>query len=163
MPDRIIRRLNGPRGSALLALGMVAAPFAVAYSPLTMPPFAVPIGLSIVGSVIPITVYGALWMLSAALSWAAAFTDGSGRQRLRLDRAAWALFVGLLVVWALAYFIGWLAFLAGWPPAEHANQSYITAGIYAGVALFVAICSRGMPNRELEIEHRRRAVYRRHR
>lgn len=160
MPNRVVRRLNGPRGSALLAVALIAAPFAVAYSPLTNPPANLPAGLMILSTVIPIVVYGALWTVSAVLAATAAWTDPQGRQRDRLDRAAWALFVGLLSVWAASYFIGWVLYLGGWEHAMNSSRSYIQAGIYFGVALFVAICARAMPCREADLEYKRQTTYR---
>lgn len=158
-PTRISRHLNGPRGSALLALGMVAAPFAVTYSPLTNPPAMLPAGLAVISSVIPIAVYGTLWALSAVLCWAAAFTSRAGQQRDRLDRAAWSLHVALMAVWALTYFIGWLMFLAGFHIAAGSNGAWRLSGIYTGFALFVTVVARGMPNRETDLEYQRQLLF----
>lgn len=159
-PDRLIRRLNGPRGSALLAVALIAAPFAVGYSPLTTPPPRLPAGLDILTSVVPIVVYGGVWTAVAVLCVFAAFTDKRGRQRTRLDRAAWSAFVGLLVIWALSYMLGWVLSLSNYPPAANGRQDYIAAGIYTGVALFTAIVARAIPSRQAEQEHRRQVRYR---
>lgn len=159
MPSRIAQHINGPRGSALLALGMVAAPFAVTYSPLTTPPAVLPAGLAVVSSFIPIAAYGSLWLLSALLCWSAAFTNGAGQQRDRLDRAAWSLHVALMAVWAFSYFTGWLMYLARFDIAATSGAAWRLAGIYTGFALFVAVVSRGMPNRETDLEHQRQMLF----
>jgi hypothetical protein len=160
---RLIRRLNGPRGSGLLALALTAAPFALAYSPFTEPPVRVPFGLSVVASVIPISAYGAVWTVVGVLAVMAAFTDKRGRQRDKLDRVAWGGFVAMVFVWMAAYLIGWLLYLAGIPGAESASQSYINAGIFFGVGLFITVCAsrRGLLCRNEYLEHLRRERFRR--
>lgn len=155
MPPELVRRLNGPRGTVLLGYAMLAAPFALAYSPLTQPPFRAPAGLRILASGVPINVYGAAWALTAVLCVLAAFTDRARRQRDRLDLAAWGSIVTLLSVWTLAYLAGWIAHLAGWPPAEGAGQSYLQAGIYFGAVFIAFVCARAMPSRVEWIEHLR--------
>jgi hypothetical protein len=157
---RLARRLNGPRGSALLALALSAAPFAVAYSPLTYPAFPMPVGIAVISAAVPVTVYGVLWGVSAVLSVAASVTDKRGRQRIKLDLAAWSLFVGLLMIWATGHLIGWVLFITDWPPAKGAENSYLQAGIYYGVSLFVSVCSIWMPCREAEREFRRHLIVR---
>lgn len=155
MPDRWVRRLNGPRGSVLLGFAMFAAPFALAYSPLTRPPAQPPAGLAILASTVPIAIYGTLWLITAALCTAAAFTSTGRAQRDRLDRAAWFMVAAMLSIWSLAYFVGWIAHLGGWPPAKDAGQAYFNAGIYFSLVFIAFVCARSMPSRIEWIEHLR--------
>lgn len=155
MPYRLVRRLNGPRGSVLLGFALLVVPFALAYSPLTRPPRTPPAGLLIISSTVPVAVYGALWGVTAVLCTLAAFTSRERRQRDRLDFTAWAFVVGMLAIWSLAYLAGWLAHLADWPPARNADQAYLQAGIYFGAVFIAFVCARAMPSRVEWIEHLR--------
>lgn len=134
MPDRLIHRLNGPRGSTLLAAGWVATLHAAAYSPLSQPPAALPSGLAAVERLVPMPVYGALWAAAAVIALVGAFRTKSGAQRDHFDAWGFGACVGMLLAWAGAYGVGAvLALLAGDP-----SRQWLISGLYAGVAVILA-------------------------
>lgn len=141
-PDRVVRGLNGPRGSALLGLAVIALGHGVAYSPLTRPPFGLPVGLRVIDTVIPLQVYAALWAIAGVVAVCAAFRSRRGRRRERLDHLAWGLAVGLLIVWGVSYLIGWSLYLLDVGAGADAGRSYLSGSLYLGVALLVGAAAR---------------------
>lgn len=142
MPDRIVKRLNGPRGSALLACALLAAVHALAYSPLTRPPLGLPIGLRLMSTVIPLGVYAILWAVTAVLCAVAAFRSKATRdERQRAARWAFGAFSGLVTIWVLAYTAGWVLYVLGLAD-DGAARAYISAGLYGGVLILAWSCAR---------------------
>ena len=142
MPDRIVRGLNGPRGSALLAGGLLCLVHAVAYSPLLVPPSVLPRGLDVLSGLIPMTVWAVLWAIGVPVCLAAAFrSTRTGRDRHRADVAAWAGLVGMLMAWALGYAAGWVLHLVG-TGLPGSERAYIPASLYLCVAIFAGAAAR---------------------
>lgn len=138
-PDRLVPWLNGPRGGALFCLGGLAAYHAALYSPATQPPAVLPLGLTIMGELIPIPGYGLLWAVCWALCWVAAFAPRRTAARDHADRWAFGLLVFLLTVWGIAYLGGWALYLWGIPEASGSHQSWFEGGRYVCTA--AAICA----------------------
>lgn len=141
-PDRFIRRLNGPRGAALLFVGGLCALHALAYSPFTEPPARLPFGLEVASAIVPMQVYGALWVVAAVACWAAMVTDRTGHGRIHLTRLGWGLFVGLSTTWGTGYLIGWVLYLSQVPDIPGSPRSYLNGGVYLCVAGAAAAVAR---------------------
>lgn len=138
MPDRIVHRLNGPRGSVLLAAAWVCALHGAAYTPITRGPVELPLGLEALSEVVPLVAYGALWLVAALLATAGAFRTRSGRQRDHADAWGFGAAAGLFAAWGIAYIGGWLVALGNGIP----SRSWITGGLYVAVAVIVAASAR---------------------
>lgn len=161
-PDRVIPWINGPRGTALLSLGVFALPHALAYSPLTQPPAGLPLGLSIMGDLIPIPVYGALWGVCFLLCWVAGLAPRRTPWRDYADRGAFGLLVFLCGVWAVAFLGAWVLYhVDGWgwldiPAARDSGRAYFNGLVYLGIAGAVAAATR-MSNPTRTVRGRRLA------
>lgn len=138
MPDRIVRRLNGPRGSALLAVAWACLLHGVAYTPLTAEPLILPLGLELLSGIVPLVVYGALWCAAGILALVGAFRTRRGRQRDHADAWGHGAAVGMFLVWGVAYLSGWVFAAAD---GEH-SRAWITGGMYVAVAVIVASSAR---------------------
>lgn len=148
MPDRYIRRLNGPRGSALMFLGaLIAWPHAVGTSGVFTPPAPIPTGLVAMTFVLPLPVYSAAWAFTGLLCVIAAWVPRRTRQNPTMDRFAWAAVACMFVVWSFAYGAGWLLSVAGLAGTDITVRAYVFAFIYLGVALLVGVCARALPGR----------------
>lgn len=138
MPDRIVRRINGPRGSVLIAAAWVCGLHGVAYTPLTTGPIELPLGLESLSQVVPLVAYGALWFVAALLTFAGAFRARDGRQRDFADAWGFGAATGMFMAWGIAYLGGWVvAYLDGVP-----SRSWITGGLYIALAVIVAASAR---------------------
>lgn len=138
MPDRIVRRLNGPRGSVLLAAGWVCALHGVAYTPITGGPAEVPLALEVLSRAVPLVVYGFLWFAAALLALLGAFRSRGGRQRDHADAWGFGAAAGMFLAWGLAYLSGWvIAVMDG-----QVSRTWITGGLYLAVAVIVAAAAR---------------------
>jgi hypothetical protein len=103
MPDRIYRRINGPRGSVLLAGLVLALGHAFAFFP---PVSLVPAGLALVSTVVPLYVYAVLWAISGVVAFVGAVTK-QGKQRDLFDAWGHGLLAGMLLLWGVTYLLGW--------------------------------------------------------
>lgn len=134
MPDRLLRRLNGPRGSALLAAAIIAAVHAATY----LDPGQrriISSGLALLDRAVPLTIPAVLWAIAAAVAAAGAFRDRSGYQRDRADAMGFAGVVGLLVVWGSSYLLAFA--FQGWP-----LDRLVFGIIYMCVSVLVASVAR---------------------
>lgn len=107
MPDRLLRRVNGLRGSALLCIAGLGVVHTGAYIDVGRHT-VLPSGLDQLDAVIPLAVYAALWGLGSAMALAGALTDRQLRQRDRWDAWGFSLVPGLLAVWGITYLLGWM-------------------------------------------------------
>ena len=138
MPDRILRGLNGPRGTALLAAAWVCVFHGVAYTPLTAGPQDVPLALELLAGMVPLEVYGAAWFTAGIVALLGAFRTRTGKQRDNLDAWGHSLVVAMFITWGGTY-------LAGWVIAEYRgdpSRSWITAALYVGIACIVGAGAR---------------------
>lgn len=87
--------LNGAKGLALLAFGVMAGLFGVAF----LSPWAIipppPRGLILLNELVPLEVWGGLWWLAAGWLIVGAFREDQSK--------AMAPFAGMLFIWAASY------------------------------------------------------------
>lgn len=138
MPDRLVRRLNGPRGSVLLAAAWVCALHGLAYTPLTGGPITPPLALDVLSRFVPLVVYGCLWFAAGALAAIGAFTDRRGAQRDHPDAWGYGVAAAMFSAWGMAYLGGWLIAVA----RGDESRAWITSGLYIAVAVIVAASAR---------------------
>lgn len=138
MPDRIIRGINGPRGSVLLAAAWVCALHGAAYTPLTEGPIELPVGLAALSEVVPLVAYGVLWSIAACITILGAFRSRAGAQRDHADAWGFGAAAGMFAVWGFAYIGGWIVSVTDGIP----SRSWITGGLYIAVAVIVAASAR---------------------
>ena len=137
MPDRIIRRLNGPRGSVLLAGAAIAAVHAGAYIDVDQG-VTLPSGLAALDAVVPLTVYAALWGVTAVLAGLGAWQTFARRQRDHFDAWGFGMVAGMLTIWGCTYLAGWITALVNGDP----GRQWVFAVIYLSVAVMVAASAR---------------------
>lgn len=137
MPDRIIRRLNGPRGSALLAGAVIAAVHAVAYVDVDRG-LTLPSGLDALDRAVPLWVYAGLWATAMVVSTVGAFRNRARRQRDWADAWGHGLLSGLLTCWGLTYLLGWVIDLTHGQP----SRQWVFGVIYLAVAVLVSTSAR---------------------
>lgn len=136
MPDRIVRRLNGPRGSALLAGAVIATVHTLAYIDVDATRgVSLPSGLDALDRVIPLGVYAVLWGVAAICALVGAVRTRTGEQRDRWDAWGFGLTAGMLTCWGCTYLIGWLT-------STQPTQQWIFGVIYLAVAVLVAAAAR---------------------
>lgn len=138
MPDRIVRGINGPRGSALLAAAFLCILHGIAYTPLTGGPDELPVGLTALGEVVPLWLYGVSWFVAGGVALAGAFVGRNGRQRDSADSWGFGTAVGMFVAWGLAYFCGWGLTLS----QGGQSRSWISGSLYITVAIIVSAAAR---------------------
>lgn len=138
MPDRIIRGINGPRGSVLVAAAWVCVLHGIAYTPLTNGPVDTPLALQVLAEFIPLEVYGLAWLLAGTVALVGAFRSRAGLQRDHADAWGFGLVFGMFLAWSIAYASGWIIALVRGEP----SRAWITAGLYVGVALIVLAVTR---------------------
>ena len=122
--------LRDPRAWGLLAVSVVFASRGLAYT-ITNTPEPLPFGLDVLATVLPIVVYGILWLMASALGvWQA-----TGR------RVAWAVafMTGMPTLWGTAYLIGWMA-------SGFHNRDWITVVLYYCLSVIV-VCFGVIPPR----------------
>lgn len=103
MPDRIYRRINGPRGSVLLAGMVLAFGHAIAFFP---PVALAPAGLALLSQVVPLGVYATMWAITGVVALCGAVTN-QGKQRDHFDAWGHGLLAGMLLMWGVTYLLGW--------------------------------------------------------
>lgn len=138
MPDRIIRRLNGPRGSVLLAGALIAAVHAIAYADVSGA-VALPFGLAALGEVVPLAVYAALWAVAALLAGLGSWQTFARRQRDHFDAWGFGLVAGMLVIWGCTYLGGWIY---AWVALGDPNRQWLLAVVYLSVAVMIGASAR---------------------
>lgn len=132
MPDRILRRVNGPRGSVLLAGMVVALGHAFAFFPT---PAFVPSGLEMAGQVVPLTIYAVLWLIAGLTAGIGALTR-KGEQRDRFDAWGFGLLAGMLSLWGATYVLGWAI------QSPEGSRAWLAGILYLAVAWFVIEAAR---------------------
>lgn len=138
VPDRIIRRLNGPRGSVLLAGALIAAVHAIAYADVGGG-VALPSGLAALGEVVPLGVYAALWGTAALLAGLGSWQTFARRQRDHFDAWGFGLVAGMLVIWGCTYLGGWAY---SWLVQADPNRQWLLAVLYLAVAVMIGASAR---------------------
>ncbi len=123
MPDRLIPRLNGPRGSFLLFIGGLALLHAISC---LFDDVALPFGLDVLNETVPLPIYAAIWIAAAVLAAIAAFRRPDRTVREAVDVWAFSTLAAMFTIWGGTYLLG--ALLAPRP----------TQWIFAGVYLFIA-------------------------
>lgn len=134
MPDRVIHRLNGPRGSVLLSWALLALVMAIS----CLPPAtaaALPWGLRALAAIVPLEAYALLWLAAAVAAAVGAFRRRSGAVRRGWDTAGFSAVAGLTCGWGLLYGVGWLT-------EPSASRQWILAGAFLAVAGGVANSAR---------------------
>lgn len=125
MPRRVVRRLGralGRRGAILLSYGTVWSLYGFAQITSPQPDQR---GLNLAVQMLPLDVWGGLWITTGLLALAAAFMP---------QGADWFGFVGLVLIvlpWTLAYLVSWLQgdFPRGW----------VAAAVWAAIAVPVIV------------------------
>lgn len=138
MPDRLIRRLDGPRGGGLFALGGLGVIHGLAYLPVTGARLDVlPTGLQIIGDVVPVSGYGGAWFAVGGMALWASFTDHDGMRR-RHQHWGFSWVFGLSLAWSFAYLLGCaLSIKAG-----AMDRQWIAGCYYLCLALVTVALSR---------------------
>jgi hypothetical protein len=137
MPDRIVRGLNGPRGSGLIAGAVLATAHSVAYlNP--GPRHALPSGLSALDDVVPLSVYATAWATAAAIAGWGAFRNRRGAQRDHADAWGHGLVAGLLYLWGGTYLAGWALAAMQHEP----SRQWIVGTLYVCVGMLVSTAAR---------------------
>lgn len=149
MPDRIIRGINGPRGTVLLAAGLLAWVHVLSCLPLGTDGQRLPLGLELLDRYVPLPVYAGLWGIAAVLAWTAAFRSRTGKVRRAVDVAAFGVLAGLFAAWCVTYILGWW-----FEPGP--TRAWIGAGLYLSLAGMVAGSGRMLNPNPDGAEARRR-------
>lgn len=133
MPDRVIRKLDGPRGGGLFALGFIGIAHGFAYLPMTGARDEIlPTGLQIIGDLIPVTGYGGAWLAIGGLALWSAFTDHDGLRRIH-QRWGFSGMVGMCLAWGFAYALGWaLTVVNGWSWIHRAFEIHLFGVSFEG-------------------------------
>ncbi len=134
MPDRIIKRLNGARGSVLL----FSALFCLVHMVSCLPPgtsSTLPAGLELLGDEVPLTIYAALWGVAAVLCTGAAYRRRDRSVRVTTDVLAFSIVAGATFLWSGVYLLGWL-----FDPEP--NRQWVFAASYAAIAGLLTAASR---------------------
>lgn len=122
-------RLNGARGAALLIGGAYAFARGLAYLPLGGLPDPLPRGLELISVIVPIDVWGALWVVTAIICAANAFRKS--------DSTGWGALVGMMTAWGVAYGYGWAEAIA--TGAE--SRAWLNVTAYLGPAIIIGVLS----------------------
>ena len=138
MPDRIIRRLNGPRGSVLLAGALIAAVHAIAYVDVGSA-VSLPTGLAALSRVVPLAVYAVLWGVAAMLAGLGSWQTFARRQRDHFDAWGFGMVAGMLVIWGCTYLGGWFY---AWVFQGDPNRQWVFAVLYLSVAVMIGASAR---------------------
>lgn len=128
MWDRLSRR-HSPRAWVLLFGSLIAVTYGIAYTPLSNLPAHLPLGLDVVSLVIPLWVFGLLW-LTFGLGGIVVFVIR------RTGTWAFAGQFGLFISWAVSYGIAW---------GMGDPRAWISAALSGGVAGMIANAMRVEP------------------
>jgi hypothetical protein len=137
MPDRLVRGLNGPRGSGLLAGAVMAGAHAVAYIDVD-DSVVLPSGLDVINRVIPLSVYATAWAIAAVVAALGAFRNHHGAQRDHADAWGHGLVAGLLYLWGASYVLGWALAALHHDP----SRQWVVGVLYLCVGLLVSTSAR---------------------
>lgn len=138
MPDRIVRGLNGPRGSGLLAGAVLAAAHAAAYVDVS-PSVPLPAGLDLLDQAVSLPVYAGAWAATSLVAAWGAWRSRAGVQRDHADAWGHGLVAGMLYLWGAAYLIGWT--IAATTIGD-GDRQWVVGVLYLAVGLLVAAASR---------------------
>lgn len=125
MPRRVVRRLArtlGRRGAILLSYGTVWALYGFAQITSPQPDQR---GLTLAVQMLPLSVWGGLWVATGFLALGAAFMP---------QGVDWFGFVGLVLIvlpWTLAYLVAWLQ--GDYP------RGWVAAAVWAAIAVPVIV------------------------
>lgn len=106
--------------------GLMAIIFGLSYTSLLGEALPAPPGLDLVTNVLPIWVWGGLWMAAGAMGISAAITSLRWEFRLGFNILVW-----LQLLWAVSYLIHWIFN----QEVKSAARDYIVAAIFAFGAL----------------------------
>jgi hypothetical protein len=113
----------------LAALSGFAIFVGYAYTPMSNVPARLPLGLDLLTGIVPLWVFGALWIISGA--------GGLAAIALRRNGLAWFAFqFGMNLTWMGTYAAAWVA---GDP------RAWVTVGIFSLPAIVVAAATRVEP------------------
>lgn len=120
---------HSPRAWVLLFGSLIAVTYGIAYTPLSNLPPYLPLGLDVVSTVIPLWVFGALWLCFGIAGVVVFFARRVG---------AWVFAgqAGLFITWAVSFGIAWFL---GDP------RAWISMALSAGVAGMIANAMRVEP------------------
>lgn len=121
-----------PREARDMILGVMSAlscVFGIAYTPLSNIPARLPVGLDLLTGIVPLWVFGAMWLAAGISGLAVVYFR-------RIGAAVFAAQFGLFITWTLAYFTAWVI---GEP------RAWLSAVVFAGYALVVAFATRVDP------------------
>jgi len=136
MPDRVIRRLNGPRGSFLLCMAFLCAAHVASCLPPGTSGVPLPVGLDVLEETIPLPVYAVLWAAAGALCVIGAFrTKRTRRTRVAADVAGFSALAGMLACWGVTYLLGWVF-------DEDPSRQWVIALLYLAMAGGTAAAGR---------------------
>lgn len=123
-----VGRLLGRRGAFLLAMGLswVCYGYAILTTPI---PAAQHMGLSVLMSVAPLSVWGWAWLASGVVG---AFF--SLVRKVGADQIGFTALVIPAVTWSVGYLIDW-ALVGGY------DRGWVVASTYAGIAASIVIAS----------------------
>lgn len=138
MPDRIMRRLNGPRGSGLLAGAVLAGAHAVAYVDVS-PSVPLPAGLDLLDQAVSLPVYAGAWAATALVAAWGSWRSRTGAQRDHADAWGHGLVAAMLYLWGAAYVLGWAIAAA---TTGGADRQWVVGVLYLAVGLLIAAASR---------------------
>lgn len=126
------------RKTAIFLLGLYCLIRGIAYLPFAHPT-DVPKGIDLITKILPIEVWGGIWLTVGIICVIKSF--------LKTDGIAIPLATGLMAGWGFAYAYGWIdSLLLGDP-----SRGWLTASSYIIPALVIAILSaKGGENIELE-------------
>lgn len=133
-PDRIVRGLNGARGSGLLAGAVIAVVHAATYFDPAQRRI-ISSGLRLLDEAVPLTIPAVLWAIAAGVAAVGAFRGPGGRQRDQFDAWGFALVTGLLLLWGSSYLLAYA--LEGLP-----LDRLVFGIIYCAVAVLVMAVAR---------------------
>ncbi|MEA9986299.1 hypothetical protein [Subtercola sp. RTI3] len=124
-------RINGARGYALLIGAVFCLTRALAYFS-AFTPDDPPLGLTLITQgLVNIDFYAGLWSVVAVFCIVGAFK--------RRDSWSWAALVGVMTLWGLAYFAGWVYSVQPGDPPE--SREWLTAVTYLAPAAIIGILS----------------------
>lgn len=135
MPDRVIRRLNGPRGSVLLCAAAFCAVHVISCLPPGTSGVVLPVGLDLLSETVPLAVYAAIWAVGVVLCVAGAFRRQNRSVRVAMDALAFGVTAGITLLWGGTYLLGWLF-------DDDPSRQWVLAAAYAAIAGLIATAAR---------------------
>lgn len=130
--------------------GLLAVIFGLSYTPILREPLPAPPGLDLITNVLPIWIWGSLWIAAGIMGISAAITSLRWEFRIGFNVIVW-----LQMLWTFSYLIHWV-FNRNLPSAA---RDYVVAVIFAfGAAGLIGIIQllAPMPPRPSRFHLRRR-------